>query len=103
MWKYDVIVIGGGHAGCEAALVASLTMPSINPSAVEVAVGAAALAAVDADGPAYIMQTHSARRDALLSAVDAAGETELLVYDTQKRLWHRQDNTAAVAFAAAST
>lgn len=34
-----------------------------------------------------------------LSAADAAGETELLVYDTQKRLWHRQDNTAAVAFA----
>ena len=34
-----------------------------------------------------------------LSAVDAEGETELLVYDTQKRLWHRQDNTAAVAFA----
>ena len=34
-----------------------------------------------------------------LSAVDAAGETELLVYDTQKRLWHQQDDTAAVAFA----
>ncbi len=34
-----------------------------------------------------------------LSAVDTAGETELLVYDTQKRLWHRQDDTAAVAFA----
>ena len=34
-----------------------------------------------------------------LSAADAAGETELLVYDTQKRLWHRQDDTAAVAFA----
>ena len=34
-----------------------------------------------------------------LSAVDAAGETELLVYDTQKRLRHRQDDTAAVAFA----
>ena len=34
-----------------------------------------------------------------LSAADAVGETELLVYDTQKRLWHRQDNTAAVAFA----
>lgn len=34
-----------------------------------------------------------------LSALDAAGETELLVYDTQKRLWHRQDDTAAVAFA----
>ena len=44
-------------AGFEAALIASLTMPSVNPSAVEVAVGAAALAAVDPDGPAYNMQT----------------------------------------------
>ena len=60
------------NAGFEAALTASLTMPSINPSAVEVAVGAAALAAVDADGPAYIMQTHTARRTSLLAAVDAA-------------------------------
>lgn len=64
------------NAGFEAALVASLTMPSVNPSAVEVAVGAAALAAVDADGPAYIMQTHSARRAALLAAVDAANSVE---------------------------
>lgn len=60
------------NAGFEAALIASLTMPSVNPSAVEVAVGAAALAAVDPDGPAYIMQTHSAHRDTLLAAVDAA-------------------------------
>ena len=34
--------------------------------------GAAALAAVDADGPAYIMETHSARRASLMAAVDAA-------------------------------
>ncbi len=62
------------NSGFDAALAASLTMPSINtpPSAVEVAVGAAALAAVDADGPAYIMQTHSARRASLMAAVDAA-------------------------------
>ncbi len=64
------------NAGFEAALIASLTMPSVNPSAVEVAVGAAALAAVDPDGPAYIMQTHTARRTALLAAVDAATTVE---------------------------
>lgn len=60
------------NAGFDAALTASLTMPSVNLSAVEVALNAAALAAVDADGPAYIMQTHSTRRAALLAAVDAA-------------------------------
>ena len=66
------------NSGFDAALAASLTMPSINtpPSAVEVAVGAAALAAVDADGPAYIMQTHSARRATLMAAVDAATTSE---------------------------
>jgi len=66
------------NSGFDAALAASLTMPSINtpPSAVEVAVGAAALAAVDADGPAYIMQTHSARRATLMAAVDAATTAE---------------------------
>jgi len=63
-------------AGFEAALIASLTMPSVNPSAVEVAVGAAALAGVDPDGPAYIMQTHSTRRASLLAAVDAATTPE---------------------------
>ena len=66
------------NAGFDAALIASLTMPSVNtpPSAVEVAVGAAGLAAVDRDGPAYIMQTHEARRAALLAAVDAATTPE---------------------------
>ena len=66
------------NSGFDAALAASLTMPSINtpPSAVEVAVGAAALAAVDADGPAYIMQTHSARRATLMASVDAATTPE---------------------------
>ena len=65
------------NAGFESALIASLTMPSANtPSAVEVAVGAAALAAVDPDGPAYIMQTHTARRDSMLAAVDAATSVE---------------------------
>ena len=66
------------NAGFDAALIASLTMPSVNtpPSAVEVAVGAAGLAAVDPDGPAYIMQTHEARRAALLAAVDAATTPE---------------------------
>ncbi len=34
-----------------------------------------------------------------LSAMDAAGNVELLVYDTQKKLWHRQDGTEAAAFA----
>lgn len=34
-----------------------------------------------------------------LSALDAAGNAELLVYDTQRRLWHRQDGTKAAAFA----
>lgn len=66
------------NAGFDAALAASLTMPSINtpPSTAELAVGAATFAAEDAEGLAYIMQTHSARRDALLSAVDSATSVE---------------------------
>ena len=65
-------------AGFDSALAASLTMPSINtpPSTVEIAVGAAALAAVDADAPAYILQTHSTRRASLLAAVEAAETAE---------------------------
>ena len=68
------------NAGFETALIASLTIPSVNPSAVEVVVGAAALAAVDADGPAYILQTHVTRRDELLAAV-AAATTVVAVQD----------------------
>ena len=66
------------NAGFDAALAASLTMPSVNtpPSTIEIIVGAAGLSAVDPDGPAYIMQTHTARRAALLAAVDAATTVE---------------------------
>ena len=66
------------NAGFDSALAASLTMPSINtpPSTVEIAVGAAALAAVDADAPAYILQIHSTRRNELLAAVEAAKTAE---------------------------
>lgn len=66
------------NAGFDSALAASLTMPSINtpPSAVEVAVGAAALAVVDVDGPAFIMQTHSDRRAKLTMAVNTATTVE---------------------------
>ena len=34
-----------------------------------------------------------------LSALDAAGNAELLVYDTRRKMWHRQDGTEAVGFA----
>ena len=34
-----------------------------------------------------------------LSAKDAEGNFELLVYDTQRKLWHRQDATEVVGFA----
>ena len=34
-----------------------------------------------------------------LSAKDAEGDFELLVYDTQRKLWHRQDATEVVGFA----
>lgn len=66
------------NAGFEAAITASLTMPSINtpPTPVEVAVGAATFAAEDAEGLAYIMQAHTARRVSLLAAVDAATTVE---------------------------
>lgn len=60
------------HAGYDAAVAASLTMPQANPTEQDVTIGAAAFAAEDAEGLAYVMQTHAARRDALLAAVDAA-------------------------------
>lgn len=59
-------------AGYDAAVTASLTMPTANPTAQDITIGAAAFAAEDAEGLAYIMQTHSARRNELLAAVDAA-------------------------------
>lgn len=64
------------HAGYDAAVAASLTMPTANPTEQDVTIGAAAFAAEDAEGLAFIMQTHAARRDELLAAVDAADTAE---------------------------
>ena len=58
--------------GYDAAVAASLTMPTANPTEQDVTIGAAAFAAEDAEGLAYILQTHAARRDELLAAVAAA-------------------------------
>ena len=59
-------------AACDAAIVASLTMPASSPSSAEVSVAAASLAAVDPDGPDTLLALHTSRRDELLAAVDAA-------------------------------
>ncbi|GAB1254588.1 hypothetical protein [Desulfovibrio falkowii] len=64
------------QAGYDAAVAASLTMPTANPTEQDITIGAAAFAAEDAEGLAYIMQAHAARRDALLAAVDAAVTAE---------------------------
>lgn len=63
-------------AGYDAAVAASLTIPTANPTAQDITIGAAAFAAEDADGLAYIMQTHATRRDELLTAVGAASTPE---------------------------
>lgn len=60
------------HGGYDAAVAASLTMPTANPTEQDITIGAAAFAAEDAEGLAYIMQTHAARRTELLAAVEAA-------------------------------
>lgn len=59
-------------AACDAAMVASLTMPTASPSTTEVAVAAASLASVDPDGPDTLLSLHTARRDELLAAIAAA-------------------------------
>ena len=64
------------RSACDAAIIASLTMPSASPSATEVSVAAASLAAVDPDGPDTLLALHTARRDALLAAVAAAETVE---------------------------
>ena len=63
-------------AGYDAAVAASLTMPTANPTAQDVTIGAAAFAAEDAEGLAYVIQTHATRRDELMAAVDAATTPE---------------------------
>ena len=65
-------------AACDAAIVASLTMPTASPSATEVAVAAASLAGIDPDGPDTLLALHTARRDELLAAVAAADSTAAL-------------------------
>lgn len=62
--------------GYDAALAASLTMPAASPTAQDVSIGAALLAVEDAEGLAYVQALHSARRDDLLAAVDAAETVE---------------------------
>ena len=58
--------------GYDAAVAASLTIPMATPTAQDVTIGAAAFAAEDAEGLAYVMHAHAAHRDALLAAVAAA-------------------------------
>lgn len=65
-------------AACDAAIVASLTMPTATPSTTEVAVAAASLVSVDPDGPDTLLALHTARRDELLAAVAAADSTAAL-------------------------
>lgn len=67
------------QAGYDAAVAASLTMPQANPTEQDVAIGAAAFAAEDAEGFAYIMQAHAARRDDLLAAVANADSAEAVL------------------------
>lgn len=62
--------------GYDAAVAASLTMPTGNPTAQDITISAAAFAAEDAEGLTYIMQTHAARRGELLAAVEAAETAE---------------------------
>ncbi len=69
-------------AGYDAAVAASLTMPLANPTDQDITIGAAAFAAEDAEGLAYIMQAHAARRDTLLDAVnnaETAGAVEAII------------------------
>jgi hypothetical protein len=65
-------------SGYDAAVAASLTMPTANPTAQDITIGAAAFASEDADGLAYIMQTHATRRDELLATVGAAVTAEIV-------------------------
>ena len=63
-------------SGYDAALAASLTMPVDSPTAQDVSIGAALCAVDDAEGLAFVRETHAARRDELLAAVAAAESVE---------------------------
>lgn len=64
------------EAGYQAAVAATLTMPQASPTAQDVAVGAALLAADDAEGLEYVIEQHAATRAALLAEVEAATTAE---------------------------
>ncbi len=64
------------EAGYQAAVAATLTMPQASPTAQDVAVGAALLAAEDAEGLEYVVGQHGATRDALLDLVATAETPE---------------------------
>lgn len=59
-------------AACEAALVATLTMPAASPSAADVATEAALFAVEDAAGLASVKALLAARREELRARVEAA-------------------------------
>lgn len=63
-------------SGYDAALAASLTMPVDSPTAQDVSIGAALFAVDDAEGLAFVRETHAARRDELLATVEAADTAE---------------------------
>lgn len=64
------------EAGYQAAIAATLTMPQAAPTAQDVAVGAALLAAEDAEGLEYVVGQHAATREALLAQVADAATLE---------------------------
>ena len=64
------------QSGYDAALSASLTMPTETPTAQDVSIGAALFAVDDAEGLVFVRETHAARRDELLAAVEAADTVE---------------------------
>lgn len=72
------------EAGYQAAVAATLTMPQASPTAQDVAVGAALLAADDAEGLEYVIEQHAATRADLLAQV-AAAETPEAVAAIQVR------------------
>ncbi len=67
------------EAAYQAAVAATLTMPQAAPTAQDVAVGAALLAADDAEGLEYVIGQHAATRAALLAEVEAATTAEAVV------------------------
>ena len=62
--------------GYEAALVATLTMPSSSPGQGEIATQAALFAATDAEGLDYVLSALAVQRDALLMSVAEAASLE---------------------------